>query len=102
MADRLFFVWQAEEDMAAIYAAIAETNRDRALEFLQSIHNRCLSLLDFPYQGRDRSDLLVRLRILAFRRSVRIAYRVGAEEIEILRVFHGQRDYERELRRSKL
>jgi plasmid stabilization system protein ParE len=53
----LLFRPKAAEDLRRIHLFIAEDNAERALTFIDAIEKRCLSLLDFPEQGRARDDL---------------------------------------------
>jgi toxin ParE1/3/4 len=96
VAASVFYRWQAEQDLAAIYEAIPVAQRAR--EFVRSIEDRCDALLDFPRQGRARDDLGPGLRIVTYVRRVVIAYRIRDDGIEVVRVFYGGRNYEALLR----
>jgi toxin ParE1/3/4 len=91
----VFFSWKAEKDLAETHRHIGFSNRARADRFLQEIEQRCESLVDFPLQGRARSDLGPGYRVLFFARRVVIVYRLIEDRLEILRVFYGGRDYEK-------
>jgi toxin ParE1/3/4 len=69
----------------------------RAGALLQEIHARCALLLRYPEAGRERGELWSGLRSLAASSHV-VFYEVTAETIDIVRVLHGARDAESELR----
>jgi toxin ParE1/3/4 len=60
----------------------------------------CLSLSIFPERGTRRDDLKPGLRTIGFERRATIAFRVLDHHVEILRIFHGGRDYENILSNS--
>jgi toxin ParE1/3/4 len=49
---------QAEEDLAAIYEYVAQSNPQRAIEYLRRLRLRCEALTYFPERGRARDDLM--------------------------------------------
>jgi toxin ParE1/3/4 len=97
VATRLFYTWQAEEDLAALFAWRAKSSRKRAREVVRSIEERCESLLDFPMQGRARDDIRKGLRTMPVAHGI-VAYRLIGDDVEVVRIFSGGRDYERILR----
>ena len=62
-------------------------NQQAAVRFVDAIEKRCRALLDFPGQGRTRSDLFPGLRVLPFGRSVVIGYLSTEETVEVLGVW---------------
>jgi toxin ParE1/3/4 len=80
--------------LAKIFNAESPRGRARAKVFVESIENRCASLLDFPMQGRARDDLRRGLRILLHARRVLIVYALDDARIVIVRFFVGGQDYE--------
>jgi toxin ParE1/3/4 len=94
---RLTYTWQAEEDLAAMFAWFASTNRARARDVLRGIEERCEALLDFPMLGRARDDIKQGLRTLPIARGT-VVYRLLEDEVEIVRVFPKGSDFERILR----
>ncbi|WP_375458664.1 type II toxin-antitoxin system RelE/ParE family toxin [uncultured Enterovirga sp.] len=88
----------ASADLAQLYRYIAESTGQPliALRYVTRLRDRCERLADVPEQGTTRSDLLPGLRIIGFRRRVTIAFRVNAEQVEILRLLYGGRDLKAE------
>lgn len=56
----------------------------------------CESFRTFPERGVRRDDLLPGLRIIGYRRSVTVAFRVSAvtQVVSVVGVFYGGQDYE--------
>ena len=81
------FDWIASESG---YPQIAE-------KFIDRIYDACESLGEFPMKGRARNDLKKDVRILPFERVAVIAYRILADEVEVLNIFYAGRDYEASL-----
>lgn len=81
-------------DLEEIFDFIAADNPRRARLYIEEIQRTCRGLTDAPLIGTARPDLQPDLRIMTFRRRVVIAYRVQGDQLEILRVFSGGRDYE--------
>lgn len=52
----------------------------------------CRAQDTFPMRGSSRQDLGAGIRTVGFERRATIAFRVLADEVEILRVFHGGQD----------
>jgi plasmid stabilization system protein ParE len=84
----------AEADLLAIAMWIAEDNPIRAETFLSELREACRSIGDapqgYPVVGRYR-------RVSVRRRPYRdylIFYRIGHEQVEVVHVIHGARDYE--------
>ena len=94
MIKALIYSNQAQADLDEIFDFIAADNPRRARSWIEEIRQTCRGLRDAPLIGTARPDLQRDLRIMTFRRRVIIAYRVQPEQIEILRVFTGGRDYE--------
>jgi toxin ParE1/3/4 len=59
-------------------------------------------LVDFPEQGRARDDLAAGIRIISYERRAVIVYRLLGEQIEVVRVFYGGRDYEGLMRGNRV
>ena len=59
----------------------------------------CESFETFPERGTRRDDLLPGLRIIGYRKSVTVAFRVSADAqvVSIVGVFYGGQDYEASL-----
>ena len=69
------------------YPPIAEKLADR-------IYDACESLVEFPLKGRSRNDLKQGVRTLPFEHTAVITYRVLSDEVEVLNIFYGGRDWE--------
>ncbi|MBS9478224.1 type II toxin-antitoxin system RelE/ParE family toxin [Ancylobacter radicis] len=67
---------------------------DAAERFIARIRARCERIGDVPFGGRPRDDLFPGLRTVPFEDSAVIAYVVRDEQVAILDVFYGGRDYE--------
>jgi toxin ParE1/3/4 len=89
---------QAEEDLAAIYEYIAQSNPQRAIEYLRRLRLRCEALTNFPERGRARDDLMPGARMLPFDRSAVIIYRIEGDVVRIIDIFYRGRNYEAILR----
>ena len=86
----------AIEDLKDIYDwIVSESGHPQiAGNLIDRILDRCESLAAFPMKGRARDDLQSGVRILPFERIAVIAYRILADEIEVINIFYGGRDYE--------
>ena len=91
---RLVITHEAAADLEAIGDYIAEESPRRAVTFVQELRLHCASLLDMP----KRFPLTPRHETSGIRRMIHgdflIFYRVSNENIEVLRILHGARDYE--------
>ncbi|HEX8168534.1 MAG TPA: type II toxin-antitoxin system RelE/ParE family toxin [Beijerinckiaceae bacterium] len=85
----------AHADLTAIGEFIERDNPVRAASFVDELTSRCEDLADSP----QRYPLLPRHAADGIRRRVYrgylIIYRIRNDVIEVLRVVHGARDYER-------
>jgi len=80
--------------LSDIWDYVAEHSVERADKLLDLIHEKCLTLAEFPEMGRARHELLVNLRSSVVRNYV-IFYQQIPDGIEVLRVLHGARDIPR-------
>lgn len=83
-------------DLDAIYDITGSDYPQRGFDFVEAIRARCRKyLLDTPKLGPARPDLGEGIRIYPMKdkRTV-VAYRIGDDEIIIVRVFYGGADYE--------
>lgn len=62
-----------------------------AIAYLDRIEAMCAMLADFPHRGTPRDDLGPGVRTISFEGRATIAYRVEAESVLILGVFHAGR-----------
>lgn len=77
----------AELDIANIYDYLAERSPDRAGRVARAIVAALDRLADFPLMGRASKVAETREWVMA-RYPYRIVYRIGGEQIFILRVLH--------------
>ncbi|MBI1740292.1 MAG: type II toxin-antitoxin system RelE/ParE family toxin [Candidatus Koribacter versatilis] len=84
---------RALEDLAEIWAYIADDNAVRADAFAAFIDSKFHTLARQPSMGRARPELGVDLRSFVVGRYV-IFYLPLTDGIEIVRVIHGARDIE--------
>jgi toxin ParE1/3/4 len=92
---------QAYSDLEAIYSYIVETSglELTADAFASRIDARCDRIGEYPFSGRDRSDIRPGLRSIPFE-SVIILYLVRDDYVLITNIFHASQDYEALLRDS--
>lgn len=92
------FTPEAEEQLVELYLYIAENaTAEVALRYTSAVVERCESLGTLPHRGTPRDDIRPGLRTVPYRRRTVIAYAVDADQVSIIGVFHGGRDYEAEL-----
>ena len=84
---------QAQEDLIEIWVHVATDNERAADQVLDGIEARLDALLAFPEMGVAREDIRPGLRMLVSGAYV-ILYRIGEQDIDIVRVVHGRRDLE--------
>ena len=82
---------KALEDLAEIWAYIAEDSPRQADAFAVAIDRRIRDVARRPLIGRARPELLTDLRSLTFGRYV-IFYLPRQPGVEVIRVLHGARD----------
>jgi toxin ParE1/3/4 len=83
----------AQQDLAEIWAYIADDNPGRADVFADLLDSKFRALARQPSMGRVRSELGADLRSFVVGRYV-IFYLPLSNGIEIVRVIHGARDIE--------
>jgi len=90
---------EANQDLKDIHDWIASESGypQIAEKFVDRIFDHCERLSEFPMKGRARDDLQQGVRILPFERTAVIAYRVLADEVEVINIFYAGRDYEMSL-----
>jgi toxin ParE1/3/4 len=99
MKYRVSFRPRAEADLIGLFEYIAEVSgRDVADEYIGRIETACVSLATFPKRGKRHDDISPGLRTIGFERRVTVAFCVSKEEVVIVRIFYGGRDYETLLR----
>lgn len=99
MATRVTFRPAAEADLNGLFDHLSREASPRlAGDYVRRVHAACVGLETFPHQGAPRDDLGPGVRLLGFERRIAVAYAVTGEEVEILGVFYGGRDFEAILR----
>lgn len=90
---------QAQLDAIEDYIAIASGFPATAAHFVDDIIAYCESFETFPERGTRRDDLLPGLRIVGYRKSVTVAFRVSdnAQVLSVVGIFYGGQDYEASL-----
>ncbi len=90
---RVRLTQQARADLAEIGDGIASDNLGRAVSFVRELREKCLSLADAPLAF----PLIPRYEHHGIRRRVHgnylLLYRVEADQVVVLHVLHGARDY---------
>jgi toxin ParE1/3/4 len=84
---------QAEQDLIEIGVYIAADDPAAADRWIDLIGETCRLLAALPGMGRDRKDLLAKLRSFPVGNYI-IFYRPVAGGIIVIRVLHGARDIE--------
>ncbi|MBD2568470.1 type II toxin-antitoxin system RelE/ParE family toxin [Anabaena lutea] len=84
---------QAIEDINEICEYLSNFNLDSATEFLNSIENKCQTLVQFPNMGRSYAELSPELRGISVNPYI-IFYRLIKDDVEIIRVVNGYRNLE--------
>ncbi len=93
MARSVRFHPAARAQLFDLYDYIAnEAGSARARGYLDRLEASCLRLADFPAMGRVADDLGPGLRLHPVDRRAIIVYRVTAETVDVLGVYHGGQD----------
>ncbi len=85
----------ARTDLKKIFAYIAEDSRYYARQVVQNIVERTAALSDFPEMGRvvpELNEESVRELVIY---SYRLVYEVKNQDVEVLAIIHGKRDFSR-------
>ena len=88
---KLIISVRAVEDLTDIWSYIALDNYATADKFTDELYESCKTLAVMPKMGRVRDELLPGLRSLTHRGYI-IFYRIGHQQIEIVRVLNGCMD----------
>ena len=90
---RVVFSPEAIQDLNDLHAYILpDAGPPRARDYVGKIYDYCLSFETFPQRGTRRDDIFSGLRIVGYHRRATIAFRIAADQVTILRVFHHGRD----------
>lgn len=83
---------QALADLARIGDWVAaNAGTQVALAYLDRIETTCARLADFPLRGTPRGDLGPGVHTISFEGRATIAYRVEAQAVLVLGIFHAGR-----------
>lgn len=94
------FAPEARQDLLHIYDTIADAaSPSVALAYVERLQGFRLRLGLASERGRRRDDVRSGLRVAGFERRVTVAFAVGVDDVTILRVFYGGRDWESAMRR---
>lgn len=92
---------KAETDLFELYHYIArQSGRAVAGAYIDRIESACIALESFPERGKRRDDIRPGLRIVGFERRAVIVFQVKANEVVIIPILYGGREYERVLHGS--
>jgi toxin ParE1/3/4 len=89
---KLILSQRAKEDLLETWEYIAEHDEVAADRYIDHLRERALELLDFSELGRLRDEIAPDLRSLLARNHL-LFYRIQSNEIQILRILHGSRDF---------
>jgi toxin ParE1/3/4 len=87
---------QAHQDIKEIFDWIASGSNFPSIaeNFVNRIYDQCEALAEFPLRGRARDDVRQGIRMLAFERKAVFIYRAHSDEVEVLNISYGGRDWE--------
>lgn len=89
------FTPEAEDQLVELYRYIAvAASADVAERYTEAIVAFCEELAAFPNRGKAREDIRPGLRAIGFKRRVVIAFAVLGQNLVIIGIFYGGRDYE--------
>jgi toxin ParE1/3/4 len=101
MRTTLHWSEEAREDLFEIFATIAADNPDAAERVYNAIEDRAETLVLLPHLGSRRPDLagparaIIEGAYLILYRTYPDVHMGSVDEVEIVRVVHGQRDLSR-------
>lgn len=82
----------ALDDLIDVYTYIADDSPERAEGVVRAVTRTAEGLADFPLLGRVGALLGTREQIMS-RYRYKIVYRIGGEEVEIVRIIHTSRNW---------
>jgi toxin ParE1/3/4 len=85
------FLPAAEADLDDIWLTIAMASPAAADRTVDAIYDRAMQLSIFPELGPQRPEIVADLRCLT-EANYLILYKIGSDEVQIVRVVHGARD----------
>ncbi|MGX5851883.1 type II toxin-antitoxin system RelE/ParE family toxin [Mesorhizobium sp. PL10] len=94
---------KTEAELEQLYDDIAErASPEIAWNFIAGIRDHCLGLSTFPQRGTERVEIMPGLRIVGYRRAVRVAFAVEGERVLIPGIFCSGRNITAELLEGRL
>ena len=84
---------EAKQDLRDIRNYIARDNPSAARHLVESIREKCRTLVDFPNMGRSYNDIAPELRGVPIDGYIML-YRLIEDNVEIVRVVSGYRNLE--------
>ena len=91
---RVVFHPRARRELDELYDYISENGSPRqAGEFVSKIRDYCLGFSTFPERGTRRDDIEPGVRVVGFRRRVSIVFTVTENEVWILGIYYGGRNF---------
>jgi toxin ParE1/3/4 len=95
MTYTVVFSPEASADLLGIYRYIEKAASPAiAQRFTDAIVNHCERFREFPERAVRRDDIRPGLHITNYKGRVVIAFAVDADQVSIIGVFYGGRDYE--------
>jgi toxin ParE1/3/4 len=95
MAHSVVFTPEARAQLVALYRYIeTEASPAIAKRFTDAIVNHCEGFRTFPERAIRRDDIRPGLHITNYKGRVVIAFALDANQVSIIGVFYGGRDYE--------
>ena len=91
----VYFSSLAVADLAEIRDYIADKNVAAAERLLDAIEATCSRFGNLPQIGRTRDDLLPGIRVFPVEKNYAVFYRIVEGAVEIVRVVHAARDFNR-------
>ncbi|MGD9679369.1 MAG: type II toxin-antitoxin system RelE/ParE family toxin [Vulcanibacillus sp.] len=88
---------QAVKDLEAIINYISQDSEDYAKIFVKKIINIIETIPELPYSGREVPEYKNELIREKFFKNYRIIYRIRDDVIEIIRIFHFSRLFNKNL-----
>ena len=101
MTYQVVFSPEALDQLAAVrrYIAVASES-EIASRYVDRIIAFCEKLKTHPRRGTQRDDLLPGLRTIGFKRRVTIVFRIRNDNVVVVGVFYGGRDFEAAFRQN--
>jgi toxin ParE1/3/4 len=92
------FAPEARDDLISLYDWIAiKADPTTALSYIQRLEKYCLGFTVASERGHLREDIRPNLRIVGFERRITIAFTVTEDEVTILRLYSGGRNWEADI-----